>query len=393
MELTKVLRLEIANRMDVIPASGTLEVLTLAKELEQDGKDIIHLEVGQPDFDTPNYIKKSAEKSLKEGMTGYTPSSGTLDLRKAISKDREDKNIDIKPEEIIVTPGAKHALFISMAVTLNPGDEVIIPSPCWTYGGMMGLAGAKPVFIECSQEDEFKFNPDELAEKISSKTKMILINYPNNPTGAIIGKKELKGLAEIIEDKEIWVLTDEIYDALTYGADHESITSFKSIKDKIIYINGFSKTYAMTGWRLGYAAGPRDLINEMIKIQQNTTTCATSFVQSAGVTALEGPQDEIHEMIMEYRKRRDLIVDGLNSIDGIKCVKPKGAFYVFPEIKSTEMKSMEICKHLLKNSGIATTPGSAFGPGGEGHLRMSYANSIDRIKEALERLEETIPSL
>lgn len=374
--------------MDVIPASGTLKILTLAKELEQKGKDIIHLEVGQPDFDTPNHIKKAAEDALEAGVTGYTPSSGTLELREAISENLQNKNIKMSPSEIIVTPGAKHALFVAMAVTLDPDDEVIIPSPCWTYEGIVRLAGANPVFVECKQENGFKVNPDDVAENISSKTKMLLLNYPNNPTGAIIGKKELSELADIVEDNQLWVLTDEIYDSLTYGASHESITSFEKIKDQVIYVNGFSKAYAMTGWRLGYAAGPSQLVEEMVKIQQNTTTCAPSFVQSAGVTALKGPQDDVQKMVEEYQKRRDIIVEGLNSIKGFECEKPEGAFYAFPSIKELEVKSLELCERLLREAGVAAVPGSAFGPYGEGFIRFSYANSEENLRKAIDRIQK-----
>ncbi len=379
--------------MKDVPGSGTLEILSLANKLEADGKDIVHLEVGQPDFDTPEHIKESAKKALDEGKIGYTSSAGIPKLRKAISKKISEKGIDRSPEEIIVTPGAKKSLFSSMTVTLDPDDEVILPTPCWTYEGMTRIINAKPVFVEASEEEGYRLKAEDVKEKISSKTKLILLNYPNNPTGAVLEKRDLKALADLASDHDLWILTDEVYDEISYDNDIVSIASFEEHRDRTIYINGFSKTYSMTGWRLGYTAADKDIISEMIKIQQNSTTCPTSFAQYAGVTALEGSQDCVSKMVGEYKKRRDVIVDGLNSIAGINCVKPDGAFYVFPNIEDLGMKSMDLCKHLLKEAGVATTPGSAFGPAGEGHIRMSYANSVENIEEALARLEKAVSSL
>lgn len=379
--------------MENVPGSGTLKILALANELEREGKDIIHLEVGQPDFDTPQHIKDSAEEALERGKTGYTSSSGIPELREAISKYLREKDVDRGPDEIIVTPGAKHSLFSSMAVTLDPGDEIIIPNPCWTYEGMAGIINAKPVFVETPEEDQFKLNTEDVKENISKKTKSILLNYPNNPTGSLLGEGTLRALADLAVDHDLWIITDEVYERLIYGEAPASIASFPECEDRTIYINGFSKTYAMTGWRLGYTAAPEEIISEMIKIQQNSTTCPTSFAQFGGVAALDGPQDCVREMASEYEKRRDIIVEGLNSIEGIKCVEPKGAFYAFPNIEELGEKSMDLCEYLLKNAQVAATPGSAFGPAGEGHLRMSYANSAERIKEALERLDEASSSL
>lgn len=379
--------------MSDVPGSGTLKILSLANELEQKGEDVVHLEVGQPDFDTPQHIKDSAKEALEEGKTGYTSSAGTPELREAISKSLQKKGIERSSEEIIVTSGAKHSLFTSMTVGLDPNDEIIIPTPCWTYEGMTRIINSKPVFVEAPEEDEFRLNPEDVKENISSKTRMLLLNYPNNPTGAILEEETLRALGDLASDEDFWIISDEIYDELIYGKKPPSLGSFSDYEGRIIYINGFSKTYAMTGWRLGYTAAPSDFISEMIKIQQNSTTCATAFVQPAGVSALEGPQECVQEMLSEYRKRRDVIVEGLNSIEGIECMKPKGAFYVFPNIKDLGMKSMEFCEYLLENAKVATTPGSAFGPAGEGHIRISYASSIERIKEALGRLEEAVSEI
>lgn len=382
-----------AERMKNVPGSGTLEILSLANELEQEGKDIIHLEVGDPDFDTPKHIKDAAKKALDEGKTGYTSSTGTLELREAISQDLKKKGIERIPEEIIATPGAKHSLFTAMAVALDPGDEILIPTPCWTYEGMTRIINAEPIFVETSEENQFKLEPESVKEKISSKTRMLLLNYPNNPTGAVLKENTLRALADLAIDHDFWILTDEVYDQLIYGDSPPSIGSFSDLQERIIYINSFSKTYAMTGWRLGYTAAPQEIISEMVKIQQNSTTCPASFVQSAGIAALEGPQDQVKEMASKYEKRRDIVVEGLNSINGINCVEPKGAFYAFPNIEDLGENSMEISKSLLKEVGVAATPGSAFGPAGEGYIRLSYANSVERIEEALKRMEENISSL
>lgn len=379
-----------ARRMESVPASGTLKVLDLARRLELEGKDIIHLDVGQPDFDTPEHIKESAEKALAEGITGYTSSTGTLELRTAISEDLRNKDIDRQPEEIIVTPGAKHAIFSAIAVTLDPGDEIIIPSPCWTYEGMARIVGAEPIFVECSEKDGFRAKSDELESKITSKTKALLINYPNNPTGAVLDEDELRKLADLAADNQLWILTDEVYDALTYGERSKSIASFSEVRDRAIYINSFSKTYAMAGWRLGYAAAPDQIISGMVKIQQNSTTCAASFTQAAGIAALKGPQDCVRKMAKEYERRREVVIEGLNSIKGIRCIKPEGAFYAFPNVEGLGMNSVKLCKHLLKEVGVAAIPGSAFGPGGEGHLRISFANSMKNLKEAIERIKKFV---
>lgn len=385
--------MRIANRMKNVPGSGTLKILSLANKLEEEGEDIIHLEVGQPDFDTPEHIKNAAKDGLNDGKTGYTSSDGIPELKEAISESLNEKGISRGTEEIIVTPGAKFSLFSSMTVALDAEDEIIIPTPCWTYEGMTRIINARPVFVEAPEESGFQLEPEKVKEKISSKTEMLLLNYPNNPTGAMLDESVQRSLADLAQDHGFWIISDEVYDKLTYGKDSFSLASIPEHENRIIYINGFSKTYAMTGWRLGYTAAPKEVIDEMIKIQQNSTTCATAFVQWAGLEALNGPQDCVEEMRSEYRNRRDIMVKGLNSIRGIKCVEPKGAFYVFPNIKGLGMDSMDFCKYLLENVGVATTPGSAFGPAGKGHIRMSFANSIDRIEEALKRLEEAINSL
>lgn len=368
-------------------------MLDIAKQLEREGREIIHMEVGEPDFDTPKHIKRAAREALARGATKYTPSAGIPELREAIAEHLEGKGVPATAKEVLVTPGAKHAIFCAMAAALDPGGEVLIPSPCWTYEGIALMAGAKPIYIETTQVDEFRLKVEKVQEKLTSKTKMLVLNYPNNPTGATITKQHLRALADLAVDHKFWVLSDEIYDCLVYEGEQVSTASLPGMHERTIYINGFSKAYAMTGWRLGYAVAPAELIQEMIKIQQASTSCAAAFVQAAGVAALRGPQGCVGEMRGEYQKRRDVIVEGLNSIEGFKCIKPKGAFYVFPNIKELNMKSPELCERLLQAAGVAAVPGSEFGPYGEGHVRFSYATSMQNIKKAIERIGAAIERL
>ncbi len=374
--------------MSEIPPSGTLKVLSLAKKLEREGRDIIHLEVGEPDFKTPDHIKRAAEKALAGEATKYTSSAGIPELREAIADSASEKGIETAPDEVLVTPGAKHAIFCAMVATLDPGDEVLVPSPCWTYEGIIRVAGGRPLFVETTQADGFAIKAEKLQEKLTPKTRMLILNYPNNPTGAIMGEKELRAIADLAFDHKFWILTDEIYDRLVYEGKHVSIASMPGMHERTIYINGFSKTYAMTGWRLGYSIAPVELVEAMVKVQQASTTCAASFVQAAGIAALKGPQDCVQRMVEEYRERRDIITKGLNSIDGFECMKPKGAFYVFPSVEKLGRNSEELCERLLREAGVAAVPGSAFGPYGEGHVRFSYANSRDNIQRAIDRMRE-----
>ena len=376
-----------------MPVSGTLKILDLAKRLEREGRDIIHMEVGEPDFDTPEHIKRAAEEALKRGMTKYTSSAGIPELRGAIAEHARAKGIEAREEEVLVTPGAKHAILCAMVAALDPGDEVVIPSPCWTYEGIAQVAGAKTVYVETTGEDGFRLSADAVHEKLTSKSKMLLLNYPNNPTGAVASEDELRALADLAVDHKLWVLSDEIYDCLVYEGEHVSITSFPGIRERSIYINGFSKAYAMTGWRLGYAIAPLELTREMIKIQQASTTCAAGFVQAAGLAALRGPQDCVGRMREEYRERRDVIVEGLNSIRGFGCTKPKGAFYAFPSVEELGVDSLTLCERLLHEGGVAAVPGSEFGPYGEGYVRFSYATSMGKIRRALKRMAGVVEKL
>jgi len=382
-----------AKRMNEIPPSSTFKVLALAKELERQGKDIIHMEVGEPDFDTPDHIKRAAEKALAHGMTKYTPSAGLPELREAIAEHLATKGITTTSGNVIVTPGVKHAIFCAMAAALDPGDEVIIPSPCWTYEPIVRVVGAKPVFVEASRADEFKVRVEKVQDALTKKTKMIMMNYPNNPTGAVMQQGDLRPIVDLAIDHDLWVLSDEIYDCLVYEGKHVSVLSLPKTTERTIYVNGFSKAYAMTGWRLGYAVAPVELIAEIDKVQQASTSCVAGFVQAAGIAALRGPQDFVRKMRDEYRKRREVIVKGLNSIEGFECTKPAGAFYAFPSIKKLGVSSLNLCEFLLREAGVAAVQGSGFGPHGEGHVRFSYATSLDNIKKAIDRTKEAVKKL
>ncbi len=379
--------------MKDIPPSSTLKVLSLAKEIERQGKKIIHMEVGEPDFDTPDHIKKAAEEALARGMTKYTASAGLMELREAIAEHTATKGFATTAKNVLVTPGAKHAIFCAMVAALDPGDEVIIPSPCWTYKAMVNIVGAKPVFVETTREKGFKVEVEAVQKALTPKTKMLLLNYPNNPTGAVMQKEDLRPIADLATDRKLWVLSDEIYDCLVYEGEHVGLLSFPNMGERTIYINGFSKVYSMTGWRLGYAVAPVELIAEMTKIQQASTSCAAGFVQAAGVAALRGPQEFVTKMRGEFRKRRDEIVKELNSIDGIDCSKPGGAFYVFPSIKELGISSLEFCETLLHEAGVAAVPGSGFGPYGKGHVRFSYATSMENIKQAVKQVKNVVDGL
>ena len=379
-----------AKRMAAMPPSGTFRVFDLAKRLEREGREIIHMEIGEPDFDTPEHIKRAAEEALKRGMTKYTPAAGIPELREAIAEHVGSKGIEAGAKEVLITPGAKHAIFCAMVAALDPGNEVVIPSPCWTYEGIAQVAGARTVYVRTHMENGFKLSADAVNEKLTPKSKMLLINYPNNPTGAVADEESLRALADLAVDHKLWVLSDEIYDCLVYEGKHVSIASFPGMRERIVYINGFSKAYAMTGWRLGYAIAPAELVAEMEKIQQASTSCAASFVQAAGLAALRGPQDCVEKMRGEYKRRRDVIVEGLNSIRGFECIKPRGAFYVFPNVEKLGLNSLTFCERLLLEGGVAAVPGSEFGPYGEGHVRFSYATSMEKIHRAIERITEVV---
>ena len=361
------------------------------------------MSAGEPDFDTPELIKEAGIQSIKDGKTKYTPASGVAELKDAIVKKfKDDNNLDYDASNIIVSCGGKHSLFNAKMAILNPGDEVIIPTPYWvSYPAQVEVLGGKSVFIETTEENKLKVTPEQLEAAITPKTKLFILNSPSNPSGMVYSKEELQALADIIVKHDIYVISDELYEKLIYDGEHTSIAELgNDIKERTILINGVSKAYSMTGWRIGYTAGPKDVISAMNKIQSHSTSNPAQASQWASVEAIQGNQDAAKHMKTAFAKRRKIMIDGLNNIAGIRCIEPSGAFYAFPNISSTFGKqakegaitdSVSFCEHLLKEQLVACVPGSGFGA--EGFIRMSYATSEDAINQALERIETFIQSL
>jgi aspartate/methionine/tyrosine aminotransferase len=351
------------------------------------------LEIGEPDFDTPKNIKDAATKALNAGYTHYTPSAGMPEVKQVIAEYiSKTRKLDVRPEEVVITPGGKPIMFFSMLALVSSGDEVMYPNPGFpVYESLIKFVDAKPVPIPLKEENEFGFDPEYVKKKITKKTKMIILNSPENPTGGVIPREQLKVIADCLENRDdVFVLSDEIYSRIIYEGKPESISQFPGMKDKTIILDGFSKTYAMTGWRLGYGVMRKDLAGKMAQLMTNSNSCTNVFVQLAGVEALKGPQTEPEKMVAEFKKRREVIVNGLNEIKGMTCTKPHGAFYAFPNIEGTGMDSRKLGDQLLQNAGVAVLPGISFGQYGEGYLRLSFANSIENIRKALDRIEKSL---
>ncbi|NLO89607.1 MAG: aminotransferase class I/II-fold pyridoxal phosphate-dependent enzyme [Clostridia bacterium] len=384
-----------ANRISPLvknlPPSGIRKFFDLVANT----KGVISLGVGEPDFVTPWHIREACFYSLEQGYTMYTSNWGLPELRKEISKFLYERyGLGYNPEnEIVVTVGASEAVDLALRTIIMPGDEVIIPEPTYvSYKPCAVLAGAEPVTVQTSYENEFKLKEEDLNEKINSRTKALILCYPNNPTGAIMEKEDLEGIARIAVQNDLIVISDEIYSELTYKGSHVSIASFPGMRERTIVINGFSKAWAMTGWRIGFAAGPRDIIEEMVKIHQYTILCAPVMGQMAALEALKNGSEEVEKMVTQYNQRRRFVVSKLREM-GLECFEPKGAFYVFPSIKSTGMSSEEFAEELLKKEKVAVVPGSAFGRSGEGHIRISYAASLKNLTKALDRMANFLDSL
>jgi len=377
----------LARWLKRVPRSGIREIF----ELTQGAKDVINLSIGEPDFDTPQHIKEAAKKALDEGFTKYTPNAGIIELREAISRKLKRENkIEADPEtQLIVTVGATQAVLLSLLVLLRRGEEVLIPTPGFmTFVSLVRIAGGIPKEVRVKQEDDFKLDPYDLRHKVTKKTKAIILNSPCNPTGAVLERKNLEQIAQVALDNDLFIISDEIYEKFVYDGKHFSIASLDGMQERVVTVNGFSKTYCMTGWRLGYAAGKWGVISEMTKLQMYNSTCPVSFVQKAALAALDGPNDFLPQMIQEFNTRRKLICGRLAEIDGMSFVEPKGAFYVFPNAKKFRLDSREFVRELLSKERVATVPGTAFGKYGEGHIRLSYAAPRNTIETALERLEE-----
>jgi len=366
------------------------EVLVKARALEAKGRDIVHMEIGEPDFDTPGNIIDAAIQALRQGFTHYGPSAGLPELRETIADYvSETRRINVAPEEVVVVPGGKPIIFFSILALAEDGDEIIYPNPGFPiYESMINYVGAKPVPIRLREELDFRLDVAELARLINDRTKLIILNSPQNPTGGVLTENDIADIARAIGDRDIMVLTDEIYSRLIFEGEHHSIMSVLGMKEHCILLDGFSKTYAMTGWRMGYGVMRTDLAMHISRLMTNSNSCTASFTQVAGIEALRGPQESVDNMCAEFRKRRDVMVAGLNKIKGFSCCLPKGAFYVFPNIRGTGWRSKKLADALLEDAGVAALSGTAFGDFGEGYLRFSVANSIENIEKALDRIAE-----
>ena len=391
---TTLSNLRLASRMGRLGTESAFEVLVRARALEAQGKDIVHLEIGEPDFDTPPNVVDAGVKALREGWTHYGPSAGFPKLREAAASTTERHlGISVDPSEVVIVPGGKPIMFFAILALVEEGDEVLYPNPGFPiYESMIRFAGAKEVPYGLREEHDFDVNVDEILEKLTDRTRLVILNSPQNPTGGVMERAEIERLAKVLADRDIFVLSDEIYDRLIYEGEHASIAQFPGMKEKTIILNGFSKTYAMTGWRMGYGIMRPDLAQQITLLMTNSNSCTASFTQVAGIEALCGPQDSVDVMREEFRRRRAVIVDGLNRIPGFKCRQPHGAFYVFPNIRGTGLASRPLADRLLAEASVACLWGTAFGNWGEGYLRFSFANSVENLQKALERIAAWVDS-
>jgi aspartate aminotransferase len=385
--------MQLADRTNRLGTETAFEVLARARKLEAEGKKIIHLQIGEPDFTTPKNICDAAIKSIQEGNTHYTPAPGLMEVRKVIAEYvSRTRGIEFSPENVVITPGAKPIMFFTMLALIGKGDEVIYPNPGFPiYESMINFAGGTAVPIPLHEENNFNIDVKEFEKLVTNRTKLVIINTPGNPTGRTISKKDIGMIADILKDKDTFILSDEIYSRILYGdAECYSISKIPGFKDRTIILDGFSKTYAMTGWRAGYGVMTTELVPIISKLMVNSNSCTNAFVQKACIEALTGPQEEVEKMVAEFKKRRDVIVKGLNSIPGFSCLTPDGAFYTFPNIKKTGFTSKELADKLLYEAGVAALAGTSFGKFGEGYLRFSYANSVENINFAIEKIKEVL---
>ncbi len=382
--------------MKTLGTETAFEVLAKARALEAQGKKIIHLEIGEPDMDTPVNIRAAAKKALDGGFTHYGPAVGLPDVRRAIAEHMTKAlGVQFHQNQVVVTPGAKPIMFFLILACVDEGEEVIYPNPGFPiYESVINFANAKPVPLALKEEKGFRFDIDDLRKLVTKKTRMLILNTPHNPTGGVLTKDDLEQIAKVAVEHDLIVLSDEIYRRIVYdGFEHTSITQFPGMPERTIILDGFSKTFAMTGWRLGFGVMPEELVPLIAQLQINSNSCTASFSQIAGIEALTGPQHDVEAMVKEFGRRRDVIVEGLNAIPGFRCRKPLGAFYVFPNITGTGKSSRFLADYLLNEAGVACLSGTAFGRYGEGHLRLSYANSVENITIALEKIQSAVTRL
>ena len=384
---------QLAARQALLGTETAFETLAKAKELERQGKSIVHLEIGEPDFDTPEHIRDAAKQALDDGFTHYGASAGQIELREAIAKHQtERQGYDVSADSVIVTPGGKPVMFFTIMALVEQGVEVIYPNPGFPiYESMINYMGGIAVPMQLNEESGYNADIDNLRSLITPRTKLIIINSPNNPCGSVIPESDLEKIAEMAVENDLVVLADEIYKDMYYGdQEHVSITKFRGMRERTVILDGFSKSYAMTGWRLGYGVFPDFLVEPVTRLMTNSVSCTSVFSQMAAIAALEGPQDSVAAMMEEFTKRRALVVEGLNSLPGITCPVPKGAFYAFPNIRATGMSSQEFANKALYEAGVALLAGTAFGAFGDGYIRISFANSQENLLEAIERLRKIL---
>ncbi|MEE9275392.1 MAG: pyridoxal phosphate-dependent aminotransferase [bacterium] len=387
--------MRLAERMSLLKTENSFVVLAKAKELERQGRDIIHLEIGDTDFDTPGNIVEEAYAQLKAGQTHYAPSAGLLELREACCEFfRRDGRGEYEPNEIVIGPGGKPFLYYTIMAVVGPGDEMIYPDPGFpVYESVALYAGATPVPLPILEENDFRFTAEDLRSRVTERTRLLVLNYPHNPTGGVLTRADLEAIAEIAIENDLVVLSDEVYAHMLYEGEHVSIGTLPGMRERTIMLETFSKTYAMTGWRLGFIAAPSALADPLAQILTNSVSCVPPFIQLAGAKGILGDQAESRAMMADFKRRRDLFVSGLNEIEGISCKSPEGAFYAFPNVSALPMGSDDLADFLLDEFGVAALPGSAFGGFAEKHLRMCFANSTENLERALDRIAEAVKKL
>ena len=381
--------MKLAERMGRLGTETAFEVLAKARRLEAEGMDVIHLQIGEPDFDTPENIVTAGRSALSDGYTHYGPSPGLNELRERIAQEvSETRGISVSGDNVVVTPGAKPIMFFSMLALVDSRDEVLVPNPGFPiYESMVNFVGGVPVPMKLLSSRDFKVDVEEVAGQITSRTKLMVLNSPNNPCGSIIERDDIEALADLAKEHDLMILTDDIYRRFLYEGEFHSVTSLPGMKERTIVLDGFSKTYAMTGWRIGYGVMPLELVEPVSRLATNSVSCTAAFTQIAAIEALDGPQDRAHEIVAEFKQRRDVFVKGLNEVPGIRCPMPKGAFYAFPNVEGTGMASREFADRLLDEHGVACLAGESFGEYGAGCVRFSFTNSTENLERALGRIE------
>jgi aspartate/methionine/tyrosine aminotransferase len=389
--------LRLAHRMENLGTETAFEVLARARKLEAKGQNIVHLEIGEPDFPTPPNIVAAAEKAIRDGFTHYTPAGGLMPARKAVADwIRRTYEVDVVPEQVVMVPGSKNVLLFTALALIDEGTEAIVPDPGYPiYASLVTMAGGTPVPIALREGNDFRLDVEELKSKITPRTRLIVINSPHNPTGGVLSHRDLEQIAELAQRHDLYVLSDEVYGQITYDGHHASILTVPGMVDRTIYSDGLSKAYAMCGWRLGFAVAPLPLAKRMETLMINSSSCAAAFTQMAAIEALSSPESDraVEAMLSEFKRRRDVVVDRLNAIPGVSCHTPLGAFYVFPNITETGQNERELADRMLYEGGVAVLPGTAFGEEGKGYLRLSYANSVDQIEEGVRRMRGVLEKI